>query len=63
MRDSLRKFGYAVVAGAPWQRHRAGRRDVLDSWGDPKHWILVDDALEVAQWRPAGDRKEWAGAG
>jgi hypothetical protein len=63
MRDSLRRFGYAVVDGAPWHRHRAGRRDVSDSWGDTKHWILVDDALEVDQWRPAGDRKEWAGAG
>ena len=43
--------------------HRVGRRDVSDSWGEPKHWILVDDPLEVAQWRPAVDRKEWAGAG
>ena len=42
-----------VVDGAPWQRHRAGRREVSDSWGEAKHWILVDDALEVDQWRPA----------
>jgi hypothetical protein len=48
---------------ALWHRHRAGRHDASDSWGDPKHWILVDDPLEVAQWRSAVDRKEWAGAG
>src|SRR6202022_4434409 len=59
MRDSLRRFGYAVVDGAPWHRHRAGRRDASDSWGDTKHRILVDDALEVDQWRPPVDRKEW----
>src|ERR1700733_3608664 len=57
MRDSLRKFGYSAVDGAPWHRHAS------DSWGDTKHWILVDDLLEVDQWRPAGDRKEWASAG
>src|SRR5258705_6224900 len=57
MRDSLRGFGYAVVDGARWHRHAS------DSWGDTKHRILVDDALEVDQRRPAGDRKEWAGAG
>src|SRR5260370_7778399 len=43
MRDSLRRFGYAVVDGALWHRHRAGRRDVSGSWGDPKHWILVNN--------------------
>ena len=43
--------------GSPWRRHRAGRHDASGSWGDPKHWILVDDPLEVAQWRPAVDRK------
>src|SRR5882757_2332582 len=52
MQDSLRRFGYAVVDGAPWPRRRAARRDVSDSWGDPKHWILVDDPLEVDPWRP-----------
>src|SRR5271163_1244570 len=34
-----------------------------DSWSDPKHWILLDDPLEVAEWRPPVNRKEWAGAG
>jgi hypothetical protein len=37
----------------------SGKHDASDSWGDPKHWILLDDPLEVAQWRPAVDRKEW----
>src|ERR1700724_3741934 len=63
MRDSLRRFGYAVGDGAAGHRRRAGRRDVPASEGDTKNWILVDDALEVDQWRPAGDRKKWAGAG
>jgi len=63
MRDSLKRFGYASDGRSTRHRHRAGRREVSDSWGEAKHWILVDDALEVDQWRPAGDRKEWAGAG
>src|ERR1700736_479838 len=41
----------------------SGKHYASDSWGDPKHWILLDDPLEVTQWRPAVDRKEWAGAG
>jgi hypothetical protein len=52
-----------VPTPAPWRRHRAERHDASGSWGDPKQWILLDDPLEVAQWRPAVDRKEWAGAG
>src|ERR1700694_4863581 len=50
------------LLSAALTRHRAERHDASDSWGDPKHWILLDDPLEVAQWRPAVDRKEWAGA-
>jgi len=47
-----------------WTGHhgtpRAGRHDVSDSWGDPNTGYSSTIALEVAQWRPPVDRKEWA---
>ena len=72
MRSLIRASSNAAMAPRMWKNFRQIASAYFegelglhrsDSWGDPKHWILLDDPLEVDQWRAAGDRKEWAGAG